>query len=354
MLSSRKKENNTINKNQNKTNLKKKNKLKQAPAQYVTPIELYNGMQIVSTSDFLVDIRKPEDYSQFYLPRSFNIPFNAEDDSLEIIEQNLNMQTLSKWRSRYNSRIILMDYNSEKGNVSPEMKTAYILTSEHGKESNHVFILNGGLKIFYDRYFFFFLGENTPPLPPRVSGPRSHAKIVRTPRRLPSQIDESLFLGKYDHVKERAVLKQLGITHIVNVSRDLACCFEDDRDLGVVYYRVPVDDVLHAPIDEYFEEAIAFIRNAEDKGGKIVIHCAMGKSRSVTILAAFLIKTRHLDAAEALARIRTCRPLIAPNSGFTRRLREYASHVLWEENDDEDEEKKDQEKNEKDQDTENR
>ena len=52
---------------------------------------------------------------------------------------------------------------------------------------------------------------------------------------------------------------------------------------------------------------------------------AMGKSRSATVIIAFLMQKYHSTPEEALARLRECRPICEPNEGFMEQLRLYAS-----------------------------
>ena len=48
-----------------------------------------------------------------------------------------------------------------------------------------------------------------------------------------------------------------------------------------------------------------------------------GRSRSVTILAAYLIKTYALDVKNTLASIKSKREIIEPNENFVNQLKEY-------------------------------
>ncbi|KAF7324454.1 Phosphatases II [Mycena sanguinolenta] len=55
-------------------------------------------------------------------------------------------------------------------------------------------------------------------------------------------------------------------------------------------------------------------------GGRVLIHCVMGVSRSTTVLAAYLMKTRSLCPAAALSFIKQHRPRVQPNYGFLKQL----------------------------------
>lgn len=50
---------------------------------------------------------------------------------------------------------------------------------------------------------------------------------------------------------------------------------------------------------------------------------AMGKSRSATVLCAYLMKRYRISPSEALSQIRQSRPLCEPNDGFMQQLQLY-------------------------------
>ena len=63
-------------------------------------------------------------------------------------------------------------------------------------------------------------------------------------------------------------------------------------------------------------------------GGKILVHCEAGISRSPTICMAYLMKTKKLRLEEAFDYIKQRRSLISPNFGFMGQLLQYESEIL--------------------------
>lgn len=63
-------------------------------------------------------------------------------------------------------------------------------------------------------------------------------------------------------------------------------------------------------------------------GGKILVHCEAGISRSPTICMAYLMKTKKLRLDEAFDYIKQRRSLISPNFGFMGQLLQYESEIL--------------------------
>lgn len=58
------------------------------------------------------------------------------------------------------------------------------------------------------------------------------------------------------------------------------------------------------------------------------VHCLMGISRSATVVSAYLIATKKMPGASAIAFVQKKRPIVCPNLGFRKQLDLYASkHV---------------------------
>lgn len=71
----------------------------------------------------------------------------------------------------------------------------------------------------------------------------------------PVEILPHLYLGSEIHSSQKELLQRLGITAIMNVSRNIPNFFEE----AFHYKSIPVDDTYTADIGRWFEEAAAFI-----------------------------------------------------------------------------------------------
>ena len=76
-------------------------------------------------------------------------------------------------------------------------------------------------------------------------------------------------------------------------------------------------------LSEIFKFSNEFIENALDNNGKVLIHCMAGRSRSATILMAYLIDTIGMDVDNILLVVQNKRNIVQPNSAFMTQLKQY-------------------------------
>ncbi|GAB7348075.1 hypothetical protein MBLNU459_g6105t1 [Dothideomycetes sp. NU459] len=129
-----------------------------------------------------------------------------------------------------------------------------------------------------------------------------------------------LYIGGMYTVRRKEQLQEAGITHVLSVLR-----LPLDKELfeGFQHMVVEVDDVEDDNLLEHFPSTNKFIQDALASGGAVLVHCAMGKSRSATCVIAFLMQKYHISPTEALGQVRQSRPLCEPNEGFMKQLELY-------------------------------
>ena len=95
----------------------------------------------------------------------------------------------------------------------------------------------------------------------------------------------NIYIGNYSTTTNYELLKGLGITHIISVIPSFNPAFEDKfKYLHIQAYDDEVQDM-----KMYFDTTNEFIKECLLQGGKVLIHCMVGRSRSITIFIAFLI-----------------------------------------------------------------
>uniref|UniRef100_A0A8C6ZKC6 Dual specificity protein phosphatase n=1 Tax=Nothoprocta perdicaria TaxID=30464 RepID=A0A8C6ZKC6_NOTPE len=160
--------------------------------------------------------------------------------------------------------------------------------------------------------------------PERSDGYSPHSLLLLLFQGGPVEILPFLYLGSAYHASKCEFLANLHITALLNVSRRSSEPFTDQY----CYKWIPVEDSHAADISSHFQEAIDFIDCVRRAGGKILVHCEAGISRSPTICMAYLMKTKRLRLEEAFDYVKQRRSLISPNFGFMGQLLQYESEIL--------------------------
>jgi protein-tyrosine phosphatase len=85
-------------------------------------------------------------------------------------------------------------------------------------------------------------------------------------------------------------------------------------------------DMSDEDIISHLDSAVDFMVDARGKGN-VLVHCAMGVSRSASMVIAYLVREHQMSLAEALAYLKEKRSCIKPNRGFMKQLRLYTTNL---------------------------
>ncbi|XP_067298449.1 serine/threonine/tyrosine-interacting-like protein 2 isoform X2 [Pseudorasbora parva] len=149
----------------------------------------------------------------------------------------------------------------------------------------------------------------------------------------------NVYIAEKSVAVNKARLKRLGITHIVNAGHGTGVytgeLFYQGMNIG--YMGIEVDDFPEADIAPYFRSCAEFLDDALlTHRGKVLVDSMMGVSRSAVLVAAYLMIFQNMSIMEALLEIRKKRA-INPNEGFIKQLRQL-NETLMEERDEDDDE----------------
>ena len=128
-----------------------------------------------------------------------------------------------------------------------------------------------------------------------------------------------MFLGSVGAAHDRGALESVGITHVLTVAGGFPPKFPDVYE----YLVIDVADVASEDLDAHFEKCLKFIARALLDGGRVLVHCFAGRSRSSTVVAAYVMATEGLTLADTMKLIKDARPCAQPNAGFARQLRAF-------------------------------
>jgi hypothetical protein len=95
----------------------------------------------------------------------------------------------------------------------------------------------------------------------------------------------NIYIGNYSTSTNLELLQNVGITHIISVIPTFNPPFPDKFK----YLHIQAYDDQSQDLSQHFEKCNLFIKNMLKEGGKVLIHCMVGRSRSVTLFLGFLI-----------------------------------------------------------------
>lgn len=104
-------------------------------------------------------------------------------------------------------------------------------------------------------------------------------------------------------MREAGIERVVCLLHRPQLARYLDLLDDYEREFGT-------ERVLHAPIKDYHladeatvDRLVSFLREADRAGESTVVHCAAGLGRTGIALAAWLVRGRGYEPAEALATV---------------------------------------------------
>ncbi|XP_044493243.1 dual specificity protein phosphatase PHS1-like isoform X2 [Mangifera indica] len=138
----------------------------------------------------------------------------------------------------------------------------------------------------------------------------------------PSSVTCRLFIGGALAARSVYTLKHLGITHILCLcSNEIGQSDSQYPDL-FEYKNFSISDHEDTDISSIFEKASDFIDHVEQIGGRVLVHCFEGRSRSATLVMAYLMLRKNFTLLEAWNTLKRAHRRAQPNDGFARILQD--------------------------------
>jgi predicted protein tyrosine phosphatase len=130
-------------------------------------------------------------------------------------------------------------------------------------------------------------------------------------------IKNALFISSHVVAADLETLQRHGITHVVNTAADVCANHFPGHFHYLTYF---LKDGNSEEISIHFYRTIKWVDDAIQQGGRVLIHCREGVSRSSTMVIAYLMWRYSLPFETAHDRLRKVRSICNPNTGFTCQL----------------------------------
>ena len=135
-----------------------------------------------------------------------------------------------------------------------------------------------------------------------------------------SEILPYLFVSGEAVARNLKLLQSKGITDIINCA-GVEC--KNYFENNFRYVTIKLSDSKTARIDRYIYAIINQVEAIRKNGGRVLIHCWQGVSRSVSFVVAYLMWQQNLTFENAKSTVRKVRNVARPNMGFQCQLMEW-------------------------------
>lgn len=138
------------------------------------------------------------------------------------------------------------------------------------------------------------------------------------------KVTNSLYISGFPAASSNYLLRNQGITHIINMTYEYPNSFPDDY----AYFRIPAKDILSERLGPRLRDIAFFAASAQHHrpddgsgGGRVLVHCQQGISRSATAVLACLMINEGMRLQAAFALLKRVKLDVEPNTAFMRELR---------------------------------
>ncbi|XP_057776807.1 protein-tyrosine-phosphatase MKP1-like [Salvia miltiorrhiza] len=175
---------------------------------------------------------------------------------------------------------------------------------------------------------------NNPPTPggkpPGSVTPRENSNSDQPPREFEFRKDKLAFFNKecsriLDHIylgsdaiaKNREILRQNGITHVLNCVGFV--CPEYFKN-ELVYKTLWLQDCPSEDITSILYDVFDYFEDVQEQSGRVLVHCCQGVSRSTSLVIAYLMWKEGQSFDDAFQHVKAARGVTNPNVGFACQL----------------------------------
>ena len=122
----------------------------------------------------------------------------------------------------------------------------------------------------------------------------------------------------------------LNIKYILNCAKECKNLYEEDfiyKKIDLIVNIFFIKDKSDFKLINCLEEVFKFFEEVLKNNSKVFVHCQLGKSRSVALTIAYLMKFMKIKLDEAYTYVKRIRKIALPNLGFMNELREFEKKI---------------------------
>ncbi|MQM13688.1 hypothetical protein Taro_046614 [Colocasia esculenta] len=139
-----------------------------------------------------------------------------------------------------------------------------------------------------------------------------------------SKVADHIYVGGDAVARDREILRQNGITHVLNCVGNL-CPEYFKADLA--YKTLWLQDSISEDITSILYDVFDYFEDVREQGGRVFVHCCQGVSRSTSLVIAYLMWRKGQSFDDAFQLVKAARGIANPNMGFACQLMQCQKRV---------------------------
>lgn len=137
--------------------------------------------------------------------------------------------------------------------------------------------------------------------------------VIEIDHKFSSEVDD-----EFDKEEEKKKFISKSEMSKVEAVRDLSASLKRNIRYKKFYWHHNQDH-----LSKYFDKAFDFINESRNRKRAVLVSCQQGVSRSASLIIAYIMKTLHLNVAQAYAFVKLRNPHISPNLNLMNQLTEF-------------------------------
>jgi len=138
------------------------------------------------------------------------------------------------------------------------------------------------------------------------------------PRKSYSQILSFLFVGSQASARNKNLLSEHNINHILTVSESIRFI----ENASFQQFHFPLSDFGESSLVSVIDQCSEVINAAKVRNEKFLIHCHMGQNRSPSVVTGYLMKHCGMNLSQAFHQVKAARPQFAPHENYLKQLQD--------------------------------
>ncbi|XP_032631977.1 phosphatidylglycerophosphatase and protein-tyrosine phosphatase 1 isoform X2 [Chelonoidis abingdonii] len=150
------------------------------------------------------------------------------------------------------------------------------------------------------------------------------------------RIDRTVLLGALPlRARSRRLVEEEKVRGVLTLNEEyetrfLCCSAQEWEAMGVEQLRLSTVDLTGVPTLENLQRGVEFVLKHREYGNSVYVHCKAGRSRSATMVAAYLIQLYQWSPQEAIEAIARVRPHILVRPRQVQVLERFHRNVIAE------------------------